>query len=316
MLTRKQAGAFAGLGINCILYPFDTLKTRIQAPWYNATSGVNGLKQPGFYRGLYRGLSTVVIFSVPASGIFFTTYESGKAILSTTSLPIPVIHGLSSAIAQIITSTVVIPGEVIKQRSQVLGQKHTPKSNSTNTKPRGEISTWTIAKDLIKNNPSRLWRGYTALLLRDLPFTALQFPILEQIKSVLLSRNVSYQGATKLNAEVELLEYVQIATISGAIAGSAAAWLTTPADVIKTRLILGEGDKSPKRQSHTNVFASGSTSHSQRNGGSIVEACYEIWRHDGVKGFFRGGAIRTVWTFVGNGLFIGCYEGAKFMFRS
>jgi solute carrier family 25 S-adenosylmethionine transporter 26 len=44
---------------------------------------------------------------------------------------------------------------------------------------------------------------------------------------------------------------------------------------------------------------------------STWSVTHDIWVKEGLKGLFRGGGILTAWTAVGNGLFIGVYEGAK-----
>ena len=176
----KQAGAFAGLSVSVVLYPLDTLKTRIQAPWYRELYGSTvASRNPALYRGLYQGVGTVIIVAVPSAGVFFSTYEGLKYALRSSSLPTPIVHALSSAVAQVINCAIVIPGEVIKQNAQVVTQ--IPKNL------RSQFHTLEIARHLIKQHPSRLWRGYSALLMRDLPFTALQFPMLEHIKKCITS---------------------------------------------------------------------------------------------------------------------------------
>ena len=46
------------------------------------------------------------------------------------------------------------------------------------------------------------------------------------------------------------------------------------------------------------------------NKGSI-QIGKEIMAESGVKGLFRGGALRGVWTFVGAGLYLGVYESGR-----
>ena len=49
--------------------------------------------------------------------------------------------------------------------------------------------------------------------------------------------------------------------------------------------------------------------------GSGIQIGKEVLRKEGVIGLFRGGLVRTAFTVVGNGLFMGCYEGAKCYLR-
>ena len=37
----------------------------------------------------------------------------------------------------------------------------------------------------------------------------------------------------------------------------------------------------------------------------------EVFRAEGLRGLFRGGALRAVWTAVGSGLYLGVYETGR-----
>jgi solute carrier family 25 S-adenosylmethionine transporter 26 len=37
----------------------------------------------------------------------------------------------------------------------------------------------------------------------------------------------------------------------------------------------------------------------------------DVWRKEGLKGLFRGGLLRAVWTAMGSGLYLGVYEGGR-----
>jgi hypothetical protein len=60
------AGLFAGICVDVPLHPVDTIKTRLQGP--------KGFQANGGYRGLWNGLSAVLLTSVPGSAIFFVVY--------------------------------------------------------------------------------------------------------------------------------------------------------------------------------------------------------------------------------------------------
>jgi solute carrier family 25 aspartate/glutamate transporter 12/13 len=70
-----------------------------------------------------------------------------------------------------------------------------------------------------------LYKGVGACLLRDIPFSAIYFPVYSHLK-----KDVFNEG--KNGKKLEISELL----ISGALAGIPAAYLVTPADVIKTRL--------------------------------------------------------------------------------
>ncbi|GLA96821.1 hypothetical protein AtubIFM57143_004301 [Aspergillus tubingensis] len=63
------SGAFAVLIVDFLVYPIDTLKTRIQSPTYNriykdATTGT--LNRNLLFRGLYQGVGSVILATLPA----------------------------------------------------------------------------------------------------------------------------------------------------------------------------------------------------------------------------------------------------------
>jgi solute carrier family 25 (mitochondrial S-adenosylmethionine transporter), member 26 len=230
----------------------------------------------------------VALVAIPSSGVFFTTYENLKHALASTSMPSPAVHAISSSVAQLLNCAIVAPAEVLKQNAQMLKQ---------DTIKKGDSPTKEIMRLLMKD-PTKLWRGYTALAARDLPFTALQFPAFEYLKRLLSDDQ----------PVASVFEQAQISGASAGIAGSAAAWVTTPIDVVKTRMMLEAGAASRKHDHVRNLGTWQSRDTVRRNG---LQICKEIHRKEGVRGFFRGGLIRATWTIAGNGLFMGCYEGAR-----
>lgn len=84
--------------------------------------------------------------------------------------------------------------------------------------------------------------------MREVPFSAIQFPIFEGLKSSWSN----YQGSPVDSVQVGLC---------GSVAGGFAAAITTPLDVTKTRLMLGapEGKAPYVGCAHDNVFFMGAT---------------------------------------------------------
>ncbi|EOD43693.1 mitochondrial carrier [Neofusicoccum parvum] len=304
------AGAFAAFTVDLLVYPLDTLKTRLQSPDYsrlylNAKS--NTINRPALFRGLYQGIGRA----------FFTTYEGIKAFLIAQNpslkngshlLPQPVIHSIASSIGELVSCAILTPAEVIKQNAQMV-----------DTRTGGNATVQTLAK--FRSNPLALWRGYTALAGRNLPFTALQFPMFERMKEYLKA----YRDRTGSRTG-SLAESGMITAISAGSAGSVAAVVTTPIDVIKTRIMLSAAEAhQPKPDANPNalVDALGNTSKDgalstvkqvSGKGGSRKSSLAigrEIIAQEGMRGIWRGGALRAVWTMVGSGLYLGVYESGR-----
>ncbi|MCJ1286288.1 hypothetical protein MMC26_005633 [Xylographa opegraphella] len=319
------AGAFAAFSVDLLVYPLDTIKTRVQSPDYKRlyTNASTNTINRSLFRGLYQGIGSVVIATVPSSGAFFTTYEGTKSLLhrlnpsvgtnGSPMIPTPFIHSAASSVAELVSCFILTPAEVLKQNAQVV-----QKSASASTQAfDGNATIQAIRKF---NKPSQLWRGYTTLAARNLPFTAMQFPMFEHLKQSILS----YRQQHGL-ARWTLLEKGLITALSAGTAGSIAAVITTPVDVVKTRIMLSAAVEKGVEcgrgtQARTQAETQGKdgnvewkkaqrTAPAGRSGGLAVGQ--EILRTEGLKGLFRGGSLRAVWTALGSGLYLGVYETGR-----
>ncbi len=68
-------------------------------------------------------------------------------------------------------------------------------------------------------------------MLRDIPFSAIQFPLYEFLKM----KTINYYAAKNMHDADRIQIPAYCNSINGSIAGSTAGLLTTPFDVIKTR---------------------------------------------------------------------------------
>ncbi|KXT12485.1 hypothetical protein AC579_7365 [Pseudocercospora musae] len=327
------AGAFAAFTVDLIVYPLDTIKTRLQSPDYTKLyrNGTNTAFNPAMFRGVYQGIGSVIIATLPSSGAFFTTYEGVKSVLTDANpvynnkpfVPTPLIHAAASGTAELVSCAILTPAEVIKQNAQMV-------DNSSKSRPRVNATMQTIKR--FRSNPLALWRGYSALAGRNLPFTAMQFPMFERIKESI--RRYRNERGIRTNT---LLESGVITAVSAGMGGSIAAVITTPVDVVKTRLMLSAVENSgPSHQDgNGNVTAKGSvkavkdalvdaTGKTIENPveaikkvakpgvrRSSLQIAREIMAEQGIKGLFRGGALRCVWTMLGSGLYLGVYESGR-----
>lgn len=284
------------------------------------------------FRGVYQGVGSVIIATLPSSGAFFTTYEGIKSVLSDANptigssskplVPTPFIHAAASGTAELVSCAILTPAEVIKQNAQMV-------DNSKRDAPRVNATLQTIKR--FRTNPLALWRGYTALAGRNLPFTAMQFPMFEKIKESI--RRYRNERGIRTNT---LFESGVITAVSAGTGGSIAAVVTTPIDVIKTRIMLAAVETGPadsqatakesaKAAKEALVDATGKTVQKVKEKPiesikeatattarkSSLQVAREVMQESGFKGLFRGGALRGVWTMLGSGLYLGVYESGR-----
>lgn len=178
-----------------------------------------------------------------------------------------------------------------------------------------------------RRHPTRLWRGYGALVARNLPFTGLQFPMFEHLKKYMIERrerrkeqerrkisspytSTRHGSFTAINP---VIERTGITAVSAGIAGSIASTVTTPIDVVKTRIMLAAECGGGSSSGSSSSGRSSSTKYIRKHSWTVGK---EIYRAEGVKGLFRGGALRAGWTAFGMGLYLGCYEGGRLYFEN
>ncbi|XP_072845502.2 mitochondrial S-adenosylmethionine carrier protein isoform X3 [Pogona vitticeps] len=157
------AGGLAGVCVDLILFPLDTIKTRLQSP--------QGFKKAGGFRGIYAGVPSAAIGSFPNAAAFFVTYEYTKALLHTGSSPYlgPVRHMLAASFGEIVACLIRVPSEVVKQRAQVSSSSSTLRILSSTVREEGILG---------------LYRGYKSTVLREIPFSLVQFPLWEYLKDL------------------------------------------------------------------------------------------------------------------------------------
>lgn len=256
-------GGVAGLVVDMVLFPLDTIKTRLQAQ--------QGFQRAGGFKGIYKGIGPQAIGSAPQAALFFLTYETVK-YYSESLVPnyaAPGVHMCGAALAEVAACLIRVPMEVVKQRRQT--QSHNK-------------SSWKIALSAYKHEGvvKGLYRGFGSTIMREIPFSIIQFPVLEGLKK-------NYRIYFKNNIPLESWEVA----ICGSIAGGFAAAVTTPLDVAKTRIMLAD-----RKQIKTGEI-------------TVRRILTQIYATEGFKGLFAGFVPRVMWITVGGCIFFGSYDFAK-----
>ncbi|KAK6084182.1 mitochondrial s-adenosylmethionine transporter [Seiridium cupressi] len=280
--TALLAGGLAGTTVDLSLFPLDTLKTRLQS--------AAGFFPSGGFNGIYRGIGSAVVGSAPGAAFFFCTYEGVKNVLASrrqrqdeafllasggihakrdgNGWMQPLEHMAAASLGEVAACAIRVPTEVVKQRAQaglhggsssaalgaILGQYKTV----------GFTGVW-----------RELYRGWGITVMREVPFTVIQFPLWEALKA--WGRKRKGDGLEVSAAESALY---------GSISGAVAAGTTTPLDVLKTRIMLSK----------------------ERVG--VFPLLRSILKTHGIRPFFAGIGPRVGWISAGGAIFLGSYQWA------
>ncbi|XP_056639554.1 probable mitochondrial glutathione transporter SLC25A40 [Diorhabda sublineata] len=238
---------------------------------------------------LWSGLSPTLVLALPATIVYFVVYEQLKNHFKDkyrekiknvnvyqiqTPLWIPLVSG---GVARIISVSLVSPLELFrtKMQSQKLSYLELNQALKTLVKQDGLIG---------------LWRGIFPTLYRDVPFSAIYWMNYETIKSVM--------GVTDSKPSF------WVSFCAGAFAGTVAASVTTPFDVVKTHQQIEFGE--------TNLYNAGDKTKKNR---STIDVIRQIKAKHGVKGLFTGLAPRLIKVAPACAIMISTFEYGKVFFN-
>ncbi|XP_035008695.1 S-adenosylmethionine mitochondrial carrier protein isoform X2 [Hippoglossus stenolepis] len=210
-----------------------------------------GFYKAGGFRGIYAGVPSAAVGSFPNAAAFFVTYEGTKSLLSAGgALAAPHMAPVTHMLAASLGEVVAC---LIRVPTEVIKQRAQASPSSTTH----NILLGTLRREGVRG----LYRGFGSTVLRE----------------TLWSRR---QGHTL---------YSWQAAVCGAFAGAIAAFVTTPLDVAKTRIMLAKAGSTTAR-------------------GNIPTVLYDVWKSRGLTGLFAGTMPRMAFISVGGFIFLGAYE--------
>ena len=186
---------------------------------------------------------------------------------------------LASSFGEIAACAIRVPTEVVKQRAQAgLFGGSSLLAFKDILALRRSHSSLVMVKEL--------YRGGGVTILREIPFTIIQFSLWEFFKT-----KYSEQQTRTTGREAGFVTAGESA-IFGSAAGAVAAGMTTPLDVLKTRIMLarrgGEGAADVRK--------------------GALSIMKDIQQQEGVRGLFRGFVPRVGWISTGGAIFLGTYQ--------
>lgn len=263
-------------------------------------------------RTLWRGLSPTLVMAIPANVIYFTGYDwlryndmsPIRAISNDTYNPL-----ISGSFARVLAAFAVSPIEMFRTRMQ-----------STQAGTTGVFRETMVGMHRMTQTQgySSLWRGLTLTMWRDVPFSALYWWGYEDIRNRL--RNARHNGLTSIasastgkqqSKDESHLQTFFDSFLAGSLAGAAAAFVTTPFDVGKTRqqVYRHVGDDAPSA-----VYAAKDAAKAGQlvpEELSMPRFLYHILKEEGAAGLFKGWIPRCLKVAPACAIMISSYEMGK-----
>lgn len=297
LFSQLVAGAFAGIMEHTIMFPIDSIKTRMQTLKIKSSESIiSSFSKISATEGplaLWRGVSSVILGAGPAHAIYYMVFESTKTTLCNnllkhshngandesdnipninniqnisnfmvTNEKHPLIASISGVAATITSDALMTPFDVIKQRMQ--------NNNVKSLKSILTTSSYIYRTEGMKS----FFISYPTTLILSIPFAALNFGIYE-FSSDYLNPDQIYNP--------------MIHCVSGGISGAFAAAVTTPLDCIKTVL----------------------QTKSIQNANSMISAAKGLYNQNGLSAFARGLKPRVVFNVPATAISWTAYEMAK-----
>ncbi|ORZ05111.1 mitochondrial carrier domain-containing protein [Absidia repens] len=201
MTQNAIAGALAGIGEHCLMYPVDSIKTRMQVGGGQTMSTMAAISSSKGWlqsqRQLWRGVYSVVMGAGPAHALHLRhmNFQQGS-LTRDENLQLLLATSSAGACATLAHDVMMTPFDVIKQRMQ-------------------------LKDSVYRSVRESFYISLPTTLSMSIPFQSIQFSTYERCLSLL---NPAGQYDPKSHV------------VAGAVAGVVASSITTPLDVIKTLL--------------------------------------------------------------------------------
>lgn len=311
------AGALAGMTEHLAMFPMDTVKTRMQS-YAHAGDGRVSLGRTitdlARARLLYRGVGAVALSAGPAHALYFGVLEAVKsglspledALYASSSSSAAVVssvgsvvtgvgtggddgaggsawdvsyHPLSSAmagaVATVASDAIMTPLDVVKQRMQL-------------SVTDGSVAAC-VARVHAEHGVGAFFAGFRTTLLMNVPLLAVHNTVYDAASALL--RGVDFaRGSRTADGRFS----AACSAVAGGVAGAAAAAVTTPLDVVKTRLQT-QGEVGARRY------------------GGMCDALLAVAREEGARGLTRGMVPRVLFHAPAAAVCWTTYEGCKYL---
>ncbi|KAG5499431.1 hypothetical protein JKF63_07994 [Porcisia hertigi] len=211
------AGGIAGFAEHFVMFPCDTIKTRMQGGQVRSIRQVvRHLWSHERLTHLYRGCVPVLVSAIPAHGAYFGVYEASKRLFGDDS---SVCIAAAASCSTVAHDTVSTPFDVVKQRMQM-------------DKQRRFTNSVVCARRIVESEGvGALFTSLPTTVVMNIPHFSAYWVAYE---GFLAFRG---HGGTRHPESEMMVDFMA----AGFVAGACAAVVSFPFDTVKTHLQLGHG---------------------------------------------------------------------------
>lgn len=292
------SGSISNIITRLITHPMDSIKSKLQIQNSSKFGSIKDVlyhtyKEEGLL-GFYRGFNITIIGSIPATALFFGSYEYAKEYLykkkyinnkalcniENKSLIFNIKNRLNSSdflsnfiagmFAETISCLIFVPVDIIRERRQV----------QINLKQYKYKNDYDALKQIINKEGLRgIYKAYFATLGSFGPMSAFYFSFYELAKGRFIHNDSNaYLNSVKDKRLIKLKLHESI--ICSLFASACSAYITSPLDLVKFRMQV---------QRASNNFDKKSAEY--RN---LVQGLYRVAYNEGFKGLYRGACARVI----------------------
>lgn len=277
VLVSFLSGTISGSISKLLTHPMDTIKANLQVNQDKKFQGISNIfnktyKEEGI-KGFYKGISISVIGSIPASGLYFGSYEYAKKNLIKGDFfkrHEAISHFLGGIFAEAISCIFWVPIDIIKERRQVQNTLKTYDYKSD-----FHALTTILNTEGVKG----IYKAYLATIGSFGPTTALYFMIYEKSKGYFVKNDhKAYLNSIAENKVIKLSFYQSI--ICSMTAAGLSSFITTPLDLIKFRMQIQRASTDYNKE--TAVYK------------NMIQGLFKIISNEGYKALYRGSLARVL----------------------
>mmetsp|Transcript_2033 Transcript_2033/g.3176 ORF Transcript_2033/g.3176 Transcript_2033/m.3176 type:complete len:388 (-) Transcript_2033:527-1690(-) len=320
-------GAFISSFCEGTVYPFDLMKTRLQMQGtsYAQYSHYGSLRhafktiwRTEGLRGFYRGVHVTVTGTIPCDVLYYGSYESSRHYMRQAYqafeessngkappfyLVAPLFNFASGAIAEVTSSIFWVPTDIVAQKLMVQGD--------LTMERKGVVG---IVSQVLKTDGIRgIYRGYVPTICCFAWHSACNFTAYEFARKKLYANYpqggiIKYLFSTinpdQKNTQNERTPIQKnfIHLLAGTFSGGCAGALSTPVDVVKTRLQV---------QNYYSKGGDAATEHLKPKHTKFFPMMTSIVRQEGLVGLTKGMAPRVLHSAPNAALTFFMYEFVK-----